>query len=316
MRDINIKAIEYFESVARLGSVTRSAEELGVSPPAVSQQIRSLEAQFGVRLFRREKRRLLLTQDGDILFQTATQAFGALRNVRSAVLRQRDQRSFVIRVSPSFGVSWLGPRILSFLADNPDWNMRVDAKPDFTAFETEPVDLDLRYGRGGWAGLTVDFLMNDLVLPLCSPDYRSELRNRSDDPAEMLALARLIDSARALCRWDVWLATNRITLPEVNYPLRFDRSSMTIELARQGGGVALENANLCLGELRRGELVPLSPHWPVIDEPAYWLVCPSRHFNRRIVSRFADWIAGESARHEAETRATLADLGCSFAGDV
>ena len=116
MRDINLKATEYFEAVARLGTVTKAAEELGVSPSAVSQQIRLLEAQFGVKLFRREKRRLRLTLDGDRLFQTTTQAFGALRNARNAIARQRDTRSLTIRVSPSFGVRWLGPRIAGFAA--------------------------------------------------------------------------------------------------------------------------------------------------------------------------------------------------------
>src|SRR6056297_4120726 len=110
MRDINLKATEYFEAVARLGTVTKAAQELGVSPSAVSQQLSALEGQFGVKLFRREKRRLILTLDGDRLFQTTTQAFGALRNARSAIGRQRDMRSLAIRGSTSFGVRWLGPR--------------------------------------------------------------------------------------------------------------------------------------------------------------------------------------------------------------
>lgn len=109
MRDINRKATEYFEAVARLGTVTKDVAELSVSPSAVSQQIRLLEAQFGVKLFRREKRRLILTLDGDRLFQTTTRAFGALRNARSAIARQREMRSLTVRVSPSFGVRWLGP---------------------------------------------------------------------------------------------------------------------------------------------------------------------------------------------------------------
>lgn len=129
MRDINLKATEYFEAVARLGTVTKAAQELGVSPSAVSQQIGALEAQFGVKLFRREKRRLILTLDGDRLFQTTTQAFGALRNARSAIGRQRDMRSLTIRVSPSFGVRWLGPRIADFANRNTDWNIRIDATP-------------------------------------------------------------------------------------------------------------------------------------------------------------------------------------------
>lgn len=312
MRDINIRAIEHFETVARLGSVTRASEELGVSPSAVSQQIRVLEAQFGVKLFRRERRRLILTQEGDRLFQTATQAFSAIRNAKGDIARQRQLRNLTIRVSPSFGVRWLGPRIADFAAGNRDWNIRIDATPDFTAFDTEVVDFDLRYGLGGWAGLTVNVVMHDLVLPLVSPDYLEQLRTISDDPVEQIRVARLIDSVKAIFRWDLWLATNRIDLPGLVYPFRFDRSSMSIELAKQGGGIALDSVTLCLPELRRGDLVPLSPGFEVIDFPGYWFVCPPQHFNRRIVSRFANWLGEEAAEHEAEARALLTRMGCRF----
>lgn len=312
MRDINLKATEYFESVARLGTVTKAAAELGVSPSAVSQQIKLLEGQCGVRLFRREKRRLVLTLDGDRLFQTTTQAFGAIRNARSAIGRQRYTRSLTVRVGPTFGVRWLGSRIAGFAGDNPDWNIRIDATPDFSAFETEAVDCDLRYGLGGWAGLTVEPVIHDLVLPLCSPAYRARMRAAAHDPPGQLAQARLIDSAKALLRWDVWLAANRVELPGLSYPFRFDRSSMSIEMARQGGGVALENAVLCLPELRRGELVPLAPGLPVLTLAAYWFVCPPRHLHRRIVKRFAGWMTESAAASEAETRDFLAGLGCVF----
>lgn len=312
MRDINLKATEYFEAVARLGTVTKAAEELGVSPSAVSQQIRLLETQFGVILFRREKRRLVLTLDGDRLFQTTTKAFAAIRNARSAIARQRDMRSLTIRVSPSFGVRWLGPRIAGFAAENPDWNIRVDATPDFSAFETEPIDLDLRYGHGEWPGLTVKAVMNDLVLPLASPGYLETLRALSPDPVAQLAGARLIDSARTLYRWDLWLASNDIRLHDLSYPFRFDRSSMAIELAKQGGGLALDSVALCLGEIERGELVPFSADFAVIDFPAYWLVCPPRHFTRRVVTRFDAWLRDAAAVHETAARARLADFGCRF----
>lgn len=312
MRDLNLKATEYFEAVARLGSVTKAAEELAVSPSAVSQQLATLEAQLGVKLFRREKRRLVLTLDGDRMFQTVTQAFGAIRNARAAIAHQRDLRNLTIRVSPSFGVRWLGPRIGGFAAENPDWNIRIDATPDFSAFDTESVDFDLRYGTGGWAGLTVIPVMHDLVLPLCSPDYLERLRGLSDDPVAQLAHARLIDSVKTLYRWDLWLAGNRITLPDLAYPFRFDRSSMSIEMAKQSGGIALDSVTLCLGELERGELVPFSTAFPVIDFAAYWFVCPPRHLNRRVVKRFSDWLASASAAHDAAARRFLAARGCSF----
>lgn len=312
MRDINLKATEYFEAVARLGTVTKAAHELGVSPSAVSQQVAALETQFGVKLFRREKRRLTLTLDGDRLFQTTSQAFRSLRNARSAIGRQRDMRSLTIRVSPSFGVRWLGPRIASFAADNPDWAIRIDATPDFSAFETEAVDLDLRYGMGSWAGLMVEPILNDMAMPMCSPSYLERLRGISDDPVVQLSNSRLIDSVKTMYRWDLWLAANRIDLPDLSYPFRFDRSSMSIEMAKQGGGVALDSAVLCLGELERGELVSLAPVFPVIAFDAYWIVCPPRHMNRRIVKRFSDWVSEEARATEAKTRRILEDAGCTF----
>ncbi|QRF68072.1 LysR family transcriptional regulator [Ponticoccus alexandrii] len=317
MRDINLKATEYFEAVARLGTVTRAAEELGVSPSAVSQQIRLLETQLGIRLFRREKRRLVLTQDGDRLFQVTTQAFGALRNARNAIGRQRDMRSLSLRVSPTFGVRWLGTRIARFAENHPDWAIRVDATPDYSSFETEAIDLDLRYGQGDWAGLTVQPLMHDLVLPMVSPAYRERLvAEVGEDPAAILTAARLIDSVKSLLRWDLWLAATGVTLALPQYPFRFDRSSMALEMAREGGGVALDSAALCLPQLAEGSLVPLFPTLPVIEFTAYWFVCPPRHLNRRIVGRFHDWIEAAARDHEAETRACLTALGCSFAPPV
>ncbi|MEC5292423.1 LysR family transcriptional regulator [Aurantimonas sp. C2-6-R+9] len=312
MRDINLKATECFEAVARLSSVTKAAEELGVSPSAVSQQLRNLETQFGVSLFRREKKRLVLTLDGDRLFQTTTQAFSALRNVCNVVSRQRNTRSLAIRVSPSFGVRWLGPRIAGFSSDNPEWTIRIDATPDFSAFDTEAVDLDLRYGLGGWAGLSVNCVMNDFVMPMCSPEYLERLRSISEDPSVQLAHAKLIDSVKTLYRWDLWLASNRIDLPELSYPFRFDRSSMSIETAKQGAGIALDSVTLCLPDLERGDLVPFNPGYGVIDFPAYWFVCPPRHFNRRIVKRFSEWLTSACGDHQVRARNLLKAKHCTF----
>ena len=153
MTALNLNALTNFEAVARLGGVSKAAEELKVTPSAVSQQLRSLEQQLGVRLFRRENRRLSLTIDGERLYQTATQAFESIREVRNAIMRQRESFQLSMRVSPSFGERWLAPRLEEFSRDYPTWELRVDATPDFSDFETEVIDLDLRYGDGGWAGL-------------------------------------------------------------------------------------------------------------------------------------------------------------------
>lgn len=316
MGDINLKAVEYFEAVARLGSVTMAAEEIGVSASAVSQQIRIVEKQLGVQLFRRQKRRLLLTPEGDRLFQTSSQALGALRNVAGSITRHRATHSMTARVSPSFGDRWLAPRIAEFLDEFNEWNIRIDATPTFTSFDSEAMDLDLRYGVGKWAGLVNEQVMNDLVLPVCSPGYLEKLRAAAATPCEQLQAARLIDGAMTFLRWDMWLVMNRILVPEIRYPVRFDRSSMSIELAKRGGGIALENVNFCLSELQRGELVPFAPEFDAVEYPAYWLVCPRRNLNRRIVSRFLAWIREATDRHQAEARDVLLGQGLRIRKDA
>lgn len=308
-RDLNLNSMAHFEAVARLGGVARAAEELQVSASAVSQQIRFLEHQLGVRLFHREKRHLRLTIDGERLFQTTSQAFQSIREVRGAIVRQRESHNLSIRVSPSFGVRWLAPRLIEFVRQQPSWDLRVDATPNFSEFETEVVDLDMRYGEGGWAGLYSDCVVNDLILPMCSPAYLEELRSLSSDPRKQLAKARLIDSVKAYFRWDYWLPRNGVQGAKMTYPYRFDRSSMSVQLAKDSGGVILESTTLAFEELRRGELVPLSTEFETIEFPAYWLVCPARHMARRSVKLFSDWVRVVGTRDNEVAKGWLRDRG-------
>ena len=308
-RDLNLNSMAHFEAVARLGGIARAAEELQVSPSAVSQQIRLLEQNLGVKLFHREKRHLRLTIDGERLFQTTSQAFQSIREVRAAIMRQRESHNLSIRVSPSFGVRWLAPRLIEFARANPHWDLRVDATPNFSEFETEVVDLDLRYGEGGWSGLHSACMVHDLILPMCAPAYLEELRALSPDPREQLAQARLIDSVKTYFRWDYWLPRNGVQGASMTYSYRFDRSSMSVQLAKDGGGVILESTTLAFEELRSGALVPLSPEFEVIEFPGYWLVCPARHMGRRSVKLFSHWVGDVGARDTATARDWLVARG-------
>lgn len=311
MRDVHLKALASFEAVARLGTVTKAAEELAVSASAVSQQIRVLEEQFGVKLFRREKQRLILSLEGDILFQASVDAFRGLRNARDAIAQQKSAVGISLRTSPSIGVRWLAPRIAEFSRANTNCKIRVDATPEFSAFQTEAFDCDLRYGLGQWPGLSVECMMHDFLLPVSSPEYRDE--HARGVPAEQaLARVNLIDSVKAQHRWNFWLNANRFDVPDLAFEFRFDRSSMSIEMAKQGGGVALESAILCEKELQKGELVPFLPEAMALEFPAYWFVCPPRHLNRRIVSRFRDWLAKIAREQETHSRAALRHHGCQI----
>jgi len=291
----NLNALPYFEAVARRGSLSRAAEELSVSPSAVSQQVKLLEQQLGVKLFRRTGRVLSLTLEGELLAQTAGTALRMLTDVQANLGRTRTARRLNLRVSPSFGVRWLGPRLSDFLQSYPDWDLRVDAAPDPTDFDREVMDLDVRYGTGTWPGLHCQPLVNDHVLPLASPTYLASLPK--DDP---LSTARLIDSARALCKWDFWLWHNKVTTASNQKTILMDRSSMALQLALDGAGVVLESLALASAELATGQLVPVTPGIPVLRFPAYWALCPARFTKRRPVRLFLGWAEQQATAHEAE----------------
>lgn len=300
----NLNAMPFFEAVARRGGVSRAAEELSVSPSAVSQQIKLLEQQLGVKLFRRNGRLLSLTLEGEMLAQTAGTALRMLADAQANLGRTRTAHRLNLRVSPSFGVRWLGPRLAKFLAEYPDWDLRVDAAPDPTDFNREVMDLDVRYGTGDWPGLYARPLVQDQVLPLASPAYLSSLP--ADDP---LSAARLIDSARALCQWDYWFLHNGILTGTNRKTVLMDRSSMALQLALDGVGVVLESLALASAELASGQLVPVTPNLPVLQFPAYWALCPDRFIKRRPVRLFLDWVEGQADDHATEVEHLLAAHG-------
>lgn len=300
----NLNAYLYFEAVARRGTITRAAEELSISPSAVSQQVKLLEQRLGVKLFRRDGRLLSLTLEGEQLFQVSTTALRMLRDTGRHLGKTRETHRLNLRVTPSFGVRWLAPRLAGFVAQHPDWDLRVDAAPDPTDFEREVMDLDIRYGNGDWQGLHARPVVHDYVLPLCSPQYLSGLP-ASAQPSAILDQARLIDSARAICQWDFWLYHNRIQTTGNRKSILMDRSSMALQLALDGAGIVLESLALALPEMAEGRLVPVLPNLPVLTFPSYWAICPARYLNRRAVRLFLDWLNKEVEGHDAEISAIL-----------
>jgi len=309
-RATNLNGYLYFETAARRGTITRAAEELSVSPSAVSQQIKLLEQRLGVRLFRREGRLLSLTLEGEQLFQTSSTALRMLSDAGRHLGKTRETYRLNLRATPSFGVRWLGPRLSDFIARHPDWDLRVDAAPDPTDFEREVMDLDIRYGAGEWSGLNARPVAHDLVLPLCSPAYLDGL-DRTGGIEKTLGQARLIDSARAMCQWDFWLYHHGKTATSNRKSILMDRSSMALQLALDGAGVVLESLAIALPEVSEGRLVPVAPDIPVLGFPAYWVISPARNLKRRAVRLFLDWLDEQVAAHEAELTRVLDRHGLS-----
>ncbi len=307
-RNPNLNGFLYFETVARRGTISRAAEEMSVSPSAVSQQIKLLEQQLGVKLFRRQGRLLSLTLEGEQLFQTSTAALRMLRDAQRHFGKTRETYELNMRVTPSFGARWLGPRLSDFVNRYPDWDLRVDAAPDPTDFDREMMELEIRYGVGNYPGYHVEPIFDDRVLPLCSPEFLAGLEPKESLGA-FLDQARLIRTPRALYQWEHWLHFNGIDLSSMHMSILMDRSSMALELAKDGVGIVLDSMALAVPEIAEGKLVPALPQIPVVKFPSYWAICPARYLSRRAVQLFLDWFKGEAARFEGDVAAIYKSYG-------
>ena len=298
----NLNGFVYFEAVARRGTISRAAEELSVSSSAISQQIKLLEQSLGVKLFRRQGRLLSLTLEGEQIFQTSATALRMLSDAQHHFGKTREPYRLNMRVAPSFGVRWLGPRLSDFVDRHPDWDLRVDAAPDPTDFDREVMELDIRYGQSDWPGYFCQTVFYDRVLPLCSPAYRAALPNLAS-PDEILSNARLIGTPRSLCQWDHWLGYQQIDMTTPHLPILMDRSTMALQLAVDGVGVVLDSLSLAYSDVAEGRLVPLFPDLPVLRVPSYSAICPTRYHKRRAVQLFLDWMVAQVSAHDDDIAA-------------
>jgi LysR family glycine cleavage system transcriptional activator len=164
-----LNALRAFEAAARHLSFVDAADELAVTPAAVSHQVKALEGHLGVTLFERLPRSLLLTEQGRILAPQLTRGFDRLAEAVARVRVDDVQTVLSVTVLPSFAVRWLLPRLAGFRRLNPGLEIEVHAQHHPVDFRRERVDVALRYGRGGWAGLHAERFLDDEVFPVCSP---------------------------------------------------------------------------------------------------------------------------------------------------
>ena len=164
-----LNALRAFEAAARHLSFARAAQELHVTPSAISHQIKTLEEHLGLPLFRRLNKMLLLTDEGQALLPGLRAGFEQLADAVASARRCNLRRVLTVSAAPSFAGKWLVPRLDRFRQAQPDIDVRVDASIQLVDFARADVDVGIRYGTGRYPGLHVECLMADEVLPVCSP---------------------------------------------------------------------------------------------------------------------------------------------------
>jgi len=295
LSNVPISAIRAFEAAARTGSFRDAANELHLTPSAISHAIRKLESTMSTTLFERGTRSVRLTPAGENLMRHAGAAFDNLRRGIEEVAGRGPQ---LLRVhsAPSFAAQWLAPRLGRFIAAEPKLEVRLAASAEYARFSNDDFDLDIVYGQPRGEGLEIVPLGEETITPLCTPEIAKRIRKPKD-----LFNQVLIRSEVKQVQWHQWFAANGLEPPAI-HGMRFDRSFLAIAMASSGLGVTLESTLLAEGEIKTGRLIaPLAGRSIDIRYVGHHLVFPRASRQRHPVRAFAEWIAAELSLADAES---------------
>lgn len=268
-----LRALVAFEAAVRRGSFKQAAEELSLTPGAVSQQVRKLEQWLGFALFLRQTRQLEVTDSGAAYYSRIAPALEQIAQV-SADSRARPAAGVRLSLPTALAAKWLAPRMADFIARYPDVDVHINATTKTVDFRRESVDLAIRRFDGNDPALEAVAVYADEGRLYCSPAYRERLALTEPDD---LVRATLLHAALYLS-WDAWLDRFTRIDPQARARipgLHFDQPLLGIEAAKRDQGVVLSNTLLVGEELERGELVePFG--LPLVTAKGYYLVHP-RH---------------------------------------
>jgi LysR family glycine cleavage system transcriptional activator len=294
-----LNALRAFESAARHLNFSRAADELSVTPGAVSQQIQNLEDYVGAALFKRTPRGLLLTDSAQMALPALREAFDRLAEAAALLTAAVDGRRLTLTAPPSFAAKWLVPRLGRFEEAYPQVDVWLSADMDLVDFAASDVDLALRYGPGPYPGLEAIRLINETVIPVMSPTLMAA--NPVATPADLARHVLLHDGSpdadESCPDWQMWLAARGVKGFDANRGPRFNQSSLVIEAAVSGRGVALAKRTLAQDDLDAGRLIAPMPISTMVDF-AYFLVHPKAKGRLPQVKAFLNWIREEARTHE------------------
>lgn len=281
-----LDALVVFESVARRLSFARAADELSLTPSAVSHQIAKLEHFLGFLLFERLPKGIALSQAGQDYLRRVAMALGAIGSATNDI-RKGTRNNLSIHSSTSFASLWLMPRLGGFVRAFPDISVSLSASPAYSDFALGQIDVDIRYGIPDWPNLVVEPIFEENILPLASPDLL--LRQPVHAPLDLLQRP-LIQSTVSIVQWHDWFAGRHLSARPERFAFRFDRAAMSLEAAVQGFGIALESQRIAAPHIATGQLLPVFHAEWGIPVQAHFIVYPERNAQRDEVAHFVAWL--------------------------
>jgi LysR family glycine cleavage system transcriptional activator len=289
-------ALRAFEAAARLMSFGKAADELNVTPAAVSHQIHTLEEVLGVKLFHRRNRSVALTASARVLLPGLAEAFGQIRASVGRLRAHNNSGTLTVTASPSFAAKWLVLRLHRFQEHAPDIDVRLSATDAVVDLTQGDFDLGIRYGAGRYPGLEVELLLRNEVFPACSPHLLATgppLRTPGDLRHHALIHDQAAERDPLLPTWSMWLKAAGVRGMPAAPGLTFSAGHLALDAAIAGRGVVLALSTIAAADLAAGRLIRLFS-LALPDPFAYYIATAPGALDRPKVRLFRDWLRQEA----------------------
>ena len=311
IKNLPFGALRIFESAARHLSFKKAAQELHITPAAVSQQIKSLESQLNIKLFNRHSRGLSLTEDAKRGLVEITSGFSSLMQGVESMHTSDPFTQLTVWMAPSFASKWFIPRLNHFVDRHDNIDLDISANPNLvdTAeqdssipaenFMRDKVDIAIRFGKGRYPGCRVEKLFSVSAIPLCSPELMNS-KNPLRSPDDLQFHTLIHDDTRYEGRpdWSTWLSAAGVKSVDGKRGLHFNHGNLAINAAVDGQGVVLSMKALASGDIAAGRLViPFSQELPL--EYAYYMISPEEGEIHPHTAIFREWLLDEASKEEA-----------------
>ena len=287
-----LNALKYFEAAARRGSFQAAAEELFVTPSAISHQLKALETFLGVELFIRQPRKITLTQAGEDYYQSIQQALMEIDLSTQRLLSSHQSGVLHLSMAPAFLTRWLLPRISGFYKSHPDIKLELSSTSGLVNFDTSETDMAVYFGDGQWKDIEIHFLRHYQHSPVCSPNILKQLPiNKAED----ILQHTLLHVTKRNDEWGRWFKQAGTTYKETKQGMSLSSGALTAVAAINGLGVALADVGFVSEELQSGKLVaPLDISVP--NKKSFYLVYQKKRAMTYAMKAFQLWLMDEMSK--------------------
>lgn len=295
-----LNSIRAFEATARHFSFSKAADELNVTPGAVSQQVKVLEDYLNIQLFKRKNRAILLTEEAQVCLPLLSEGLDKLSKGIDLIREQSNQKPLTITTPPALTAYWLLPRLSHFKQQFPDIDVRIDASNTLADLINDDIDVGIRFGTGDYPELETQYLFSQNIIPVCSPSLLST--HSIQTPQDLEGITLLHTQSDFFVRdnthvdWDMWFATVGSTHVDPHHGLHFSQHSLAVDAAIRGQGVALVGDVIVSDELASGQLIKLFDDTDIPLNFSFYLVYSKTKATLQRVQSFRTWLLNEVSK--------------------